>query len=220
MLAWAVLALRRLLAQRGIVVTHPVMSAVHTRLLRPGSSTASDGLLRRIACAWAQAEDDLGVEIDPRVFAYVAAESPDVQADLGAVGAVPVGDPFWRFQAVYGLLWPRGYQVRAQGLTAYNPFAEAPPPDREILLDLLHAGESVVALGPGWEGAVSAALNARGAVRLTAPPADRAALKEALLRLAAEPLEAGFLHLHPTVVAVTQDPDRTAVTLDLREVLP
>jgi hypothetical protein len=219
-LAHSVLALRRLLAQRGIVVTHPVMSAVHTRILRPGSSPVSDRLLRRVASAWSQAELDLGIELDPRVYAYIAAESADVQADLGSVGAVPVGDPFWRFQAVYGLLWPRGYQVRAQGLSAYNPFAESPPPDREILLDLLHAGEPVVPLGPGWEEAVAATLNARGAVRLVAPPDDRAALKEALLKLAAEPLEAGFLHLHPTVVAVAQDPDRTTVTLDLREVLP
>ena len=64
------------------------------------------------------------------------------------------------------------------------------------------------------------ALAERGTVRLTAPPADRLSLKKALLTLAAEPVEAGFLHLYPSVVAVAQDPSQAAVTLDLREVLP
>ncbi len=219
-LAAAALALRRLLAQRGIVVNHPVMSAIHTRVLRPGSSPATDSLLRRLVEDWNAAEDRLGVEIEPRVYAYVAARSPTVQADLALVGAVPAHDAFWRFQTVSGLLWPRGYQVRAQGLSFYNPFADAPPPDRDILLDLLRAGEPTVPLGHGWEGAVAHALANRGAVRLAASPADRAAMKQALLHLAAEPVEANFLHLYPTVVGVGHDPGEVAVTLDLREVLP
>ena len=196
------------------------MSAVHTRILRPGSSPATDVLLRRLVEDWNAAEDSLDAEIDPRVYAYVASQSPAVQADLALVGAVPSHDPFWRFQTVYGLLWPRGYQVRSQGLSFYNPFADAPPPDRDILLDLLRAGEPAVALAPGWETAVAQALTDRGAVRLTAAPADRATLKQALLRLAAEPVEANFLHLYPTAVAIAHDPGQIAVTLDLREVLP
>ena len=50
-------------------------------------------------------------------------------------------------------------------------------------------------------------------------PTTEEAVK-AMLKLAAEPLEAGFLHLYPDVVAVSQDPAQVAVTLDLREVLP
>jgi hypothetical protein len=38
--------------------------------------------------------------------------------------------------------------------------------------------------------------------------------------LAAEPVEANFLHLYPTVVGISHDPEQVAVTLDLREVLP
>lgn len=219
-LADAAFCLRRFLAQRGIVVTHPVMSAVHSRILRPGSSSATDGLLRRLVRDWNAAEDHLDVEIDPRVYAYVAAQSPAVQADLTLVGAVPAHDPFWRFQTVYGILWPRGYRVRAQGLSFYNPFAESPLPDRDIVLDLLRAGEPTVALGPGWHAAVEKILSDRGSVRLTANPGDRTALKQALLQLAAEPVESNFLHLYPNVVGVAQDPVQVSVTLDLREVLP
>jgi hypothetical protein len=160
------------------------------------------------------------VEIDTRVYAYLASCSPAVQADLAALGVGPAHDPFWRFQTVYGLLWPRGYAIRSQGLSFYNPFADAVPPDRELLLDLLRAGEPTIPLAPGWEMAVGEAIAERGAVRLTARPADRAALKQALLKLAAEPVEAGFLHLYPNAVAVAHDPFDVGVTLDLREVLP
>jgi len=85
----------------------------------------------------------------------------------------------------HAALLPPGGQVRSQGLSFYNPFADAPPPDRDILLDLLRAGEPSVALAPGWETAVAQGLTDRGAVRLTAAPADRAALKQTLLQLAA-----------------------------------
>jgi hypothetical protein len=67
---------------------------------------------------------------------------------------------------------------------------------------------------------VAQVLTNRGAVCLTATPADRETLKEALLLLAAEPVEANYLHLHPTVVGVNHDPTQIAVTLDLREVMP
>jgi hypothetical protein len=219
-LAAASLALRKLLSRRGMVVNHPVMSAIHTRILRPGSSPASDALLRRLIQDWNTAEDQLGIEIDPRVYAYVAAQTPAVQADLALLGGVPAHDAFWRFQAIYGLLWPRGSLVRAQGLSFYNPFADAPLADRDLLLDLLRAGEPTVALGAGWESAVTQVLTNRGAVCLTAMPTDRRALKEALLHLAAEPVEANYLHLHPNVVGVNHDPAQIAVTLDLREVMP
>jgi hypothetical protein len=219
-LTLAVSDLRRILSRRGIVVNHPVMSAIHTRVLRPGSSPGTDGLLRRLIQEWNMAEEAIGVEIDPRVYSFVASCLPAVVADLAAIGAVPAADAFWRYQTVYGLLWPRGYQVRAQGLSFYNPFADTPPPDRELLLDLLWAGEPNVPLGLGWTEAVAQALTDRGAVRLTSAPADRAALKQALLQLAAEPVESQFLHLHPNVVAVAYGTDQVSVTLDLREVLP
>jgi hypothetical protein len=219
-LSAAATGLRRTLSLGGILVTHPVMSAIHARVLRPGSSAATDSLLRRLILQWNAAEEALGVEIDPRVYAYVASQSPAFQADLAAIGLVPAHDSFWRYQTVYGLLWPRGYQVRGQGLSFYNQFAPAPPPDRDLLLDLLWAGEPTVALGPGWTEAVAQALTERGAVRLTSVATDRVALKQALLQLAAEPVESQFLHLHPTIVAVAYGPDQVSVTLDLREVLP
>ena len=49
---------------------------------------------------------------------------------------------------------------------------------------------------------------------------DRQALKAAILRLSAVPIEVDFLHLFPTVVSVEQDSSELTVALDAREVLP
>lgn len=212
--------LRRVLGDRGIVVNHSVSAALHARLLRPGSSPTTDALLLTLVRAWLEQEERLGVEIDPRVYAFLAAEWPESAAALATLGSVPHHDPYWRFQTIYGLFWPRGHLVRAQALAAYNPYTDAPPPDREILLDLLRAGEPAVRLDGNWQPATHSALAEHGAVRLEAVTDDRDRLKEALLHAAATPVEAGFLHLYPHLASLTLSPSGAEATLDIREVLP
>lgn len=212
--------LRRLLADRGLVVNHAVSAALHARLLRPGTSPTTDGLLLALMRDWREQEARLGIEIEARVYAFLAAERPESAAALSSLGPVPHNDPYWRFQTLYGLFWPRGHLVRAQSLASYNPYAEAPSPDREILLDLLRAGEPSVRLDGEWQPRVHAALAEHGAVRLEASFDDRDRLKEALLHAAATPVEAGFLHLHPHLASLTLEPGGAEATLDIREVLP
>jgi hypothetical protein len=216
----AVFKLRNLLSARGLIVNHLVMSALSARILRPGSSPATDRLLHALIRDWKAEEARLGVEIDARVFAFLASQKAEYQVGLSAVGAVPHQDPLWRYQAIYGLLWPRGYVARAQSLSYYNPFAEPPPADRELLLDILQDYETRVRLEDGWPERVEKALAERGTVYLEASLADRDKLKQALLDLGAEALEAGFLHLHPHLAAVELEPGSVTLALDLREVLP
>lgn len=212
--------LRRSLAQRGFSVTHAVLSAVYSRILRSGSSPQSDALLRRLVGNWNHAEETLGVELDPRVVAFVASQNSAVQADLSTLGAVPVNDDYWRFQTIYGLLWPRGEQVRGQGLSFYNPFAAAVIPDRDIVRDLIQCHEPSIPLGPGYAAEVDHGIASHGAVRLVAATTSRQALKDAILRISAVPIEVDYLHLFPTVVSLTQDGSDVAIALDAREVLP
>ena len=213
-------ALRRTLSRKGVMVTHAVLSALHARVLRPGSSPTSDRLMRQMVRDWEATEAALGIELDPRVFAYLASQSSSVQSDLAAIVPLPANDPAWRFQTIYGLLWPRGYQVRAQGLSCYNPFAEAAPADREILLDLLHQEEPAIALEPGYERAVERGLATHGSVKLVTTTPQRQELKNAILSICASAVEADYLHLYPAVVAVALQSGNMSVTLDVREVLP
>jgi hypothetical protein len=197
-----------------------VLSALHARLLRPGSSPQTDELLRLLVRGWNRAEEALGVELDARIYAYLASLEPAVHGHLGALGGVPLHDPFWRFQAVYGLLWPRGYQVRGHGLTSYNPFSDGAPPDREILLDLLRGNEAVIPLGPALMPEARRLLADHGSAKIAAGAEERRALKEAILKMVVSPVEVGYLHLYPSLAGLTQGPDGLSATLDLREVLP
>jgi hypothetical protein len=209
------------LSERGLVLTHAVRSALHARVLRPGSSAATDSLLRRLVSDWRQREEELGIEIDARVFAYLASVEGTYQALLAQAGLTSQPDALWRYQVFFGLLWPRSSIIRGQGLASYNPFAAQPLPDRELVLDLLQSDDVEVPLDAAdWQERVRRALKEGGSVRLRAGVGEGAKMKAALLLLAATPLEVDFLHLHPHVESVEQDAAGLTVTLDLREVLP
>lgn len=212
--------LRRVLSSRGILVSHPVMAAVNARILRPGSSAQTDELLRLLIRRWRAEEERVGVEIDARVFAYVASGDDQLDQALAHLGAIYPSDPNWRFQVIYGLLWPRGNLIRSQALSSYNPFAPLPEADRELLLDVLRPAESKVSLNDAnWRTRVAEALAQSGAVSLVAQSVERERLKRAILDLVAEPLEVGFLHLYPQIEGVQREDHSLSVRLSLREVV-
>jgi hypothetical protein len=217
-LARAVEALRGALDARGLVASHAVMSALQARVLRPGSSAATDALLHRLISAWRSDEERLGIEIDARVFAFIASAGADFGDALSHIGPVYHQDARWRFRVIYSLLWPRGHAVRARALASYNPFVQLPATDRELLFDCLAGGIADVSLEePDWLEQVTTALARDGTVRLVATAARRGNLRGAVLQLAAQPLEIGFLHLHPQVEGIRRRADVLSVTLRLRE---
>ena len=219
-LTQASLKLRRTLAQRGFAVTHAVVSAIHSRILRPGSSQQTDALLRRLIGIWNQAEETHRVELDPRIVAFIASEDLAVQADLSTLFGAAANEAYWRFQTIYGLLWPRGSAVRGQGLSFYNPFTTNATPDRDIVLDLIQCHGPAVQLGPGYATEVDQGIASHGTVRLEAALSARQAVKDAILQISAAPIEVDYLHLFPTVVSLTHDGSNIAIALDAREVLP
>ncbi|GAB6179923.1 hypothetical protein JCM14036_12420 [Desulfotomaculum defluvii] len=211
-----------LLMKRGILVTHPVISAINNRVLRPGSSAGSDRLLQRIVRVLHTEEERLGIEIDNRAFAYVFSRKysdPTMfNQALSHIGAAQCADPHWRFLVVYGLLWPRGNTVRARTLQSYNPFARMPDCDRELVLDALHAEDVVVPLGnPSWRQRVAEVLSQHGVVRLYAESHQVEFLKKVMQELVVDPVDVGFLHLYPRVEGLQRDASGYFVTLDLRE---
>jgi hypothetical protein len=62
--------LRARLAERGFVLYHGFITAISTRVIRPGSTPASDAFLHQVAQDWVQEEQRLGVELDGRSIAY------------------------------------------------------------------------------------------------------------------------------------------------------
>ncbi|WP_347566313.1 protein DpdJ [Scytonema sp. UIC 10036] len=113
--------LLKALSSQGILVTHPVITAINARVLRPGSTPQTDKLLLDLIRLWHEEENRLEIEIDARVFAYVVSHDDRLDRVLLHLGLVQPS-PYWRFQVIYGLLWARGNIVRARALSSYNPF--------------------------------------------------------------------------------------------------
>ncbi|PAX60539.1 protein DpdJ [Brunnivagina elsteri] len=209
--------LRKVLSSQGILVTHPVMTAINTRILRPGSTPDTDKLLLDLIRLWHQQEERLGIEIDARVFAYVASNSDKLDKALLHLGLVQP-NPYWRFQVIYGLLWARGNIIRSRALSIYNPFASFVDADRETLLGLLQASNTIVYLDqPDWRKQVEEAFTQGTSVLLIANCDRKEDLKSAILDLVVKPMELGFLQVYPLVEGVQRHSHGFGVRLRVRE---
>jgi hypothetical protein len=214
----AVRDLLTILAARGVAVSHPVVAGLNARILRPGSSSRTDALLRGLIHQWQDEEARLGVEIDARIFAYLASASDDVDRAVtpppGALGDARQH----RFATIYGLLWPRGSAVRAASLRPANPYHPLPPTDRLLVLSALHTTTAVVMLDdPSWRENLALALVGSGTAVLSASPTDTRNLRRAVIEIQSIPIEAGYLMLHPRVIGFARDGGRLRVSLELRE---
>ncbi len=210
--------LKNALTSRGIFLSHPVLSALNMRILRAGSSPQSDTLLREMLWRWRSEEARLGIEIDARVFAFSVADDPLLRDAVAHVDPSTRDNRNWRFQVLYGLLWPRGSEVRSRNLATYNPFSQLPPADRDILRSILGTDRQTVLLGSeSWWDKLTAILAKEGVVYLTAPAKKADALKTALLELAATPLDVGYLHLYPRLAGLRRHHNTISAILEIKE---
>jgi len=214
--------LRRTLSAHGFRTSHAIMTALHARVLRPGSSRRTDALLLQLMERWKETEQRLGIEVDAHVFAYLCSDSDDLEGALEGMGAkLGHTDPaHWRFDTLYGLLWPRGTAVRAHGLQAYNPYQPLPETDRLLVVRAQARGRRSVRLGaPRWEQLLREILAEDGIGCLQAALEQRDELAEAIRMLAADPIDLGFIMGFPRVRALTQEGRELSVVLEIPEVV-
>ena len=87
---------------------------------------------------WRIEEDRLEVEIDARIFSYLASTDEGFHAQLSEIrrkwaGATATPTGSGSIRSVYGV-WPRGSGIRERALEAYNPYAPLPKSDPLLLL--------------------------------------------------------------------------------------
>lgn len=214
----SVRALLACLSNHGVSVSHPVTASLNARVLRPGSSAETDALLHRLVRQRESEESRLGIEIDARVFAFVASSSDDVDRAVPPPAGDMSDERQRRFATIYGLLWPRGSTVRANSLQAYNPYHQHPPTDRALVLMALRQTAPVISLSnPQWRDVLATALLDSGTAYLSVLPADARHLRNAVMQVQGIPIDAGFLLLYPRVIGITRDWEHLQVRLELRE---
>jgi hypothetical protein len=207
-------ALERLvevLQAAGVDTRHAVISAANARILRPGTSPATDAALRDLARDWSAAEQQLGVELETRVFAYACRNRDDLDRAVQEAAA----DAGWRYGQVLGVLWPHGWRVRANSLSAYNEFAPHAPADPQALRAAAPPTVTTVEVRGDWWSSMAHALVAEGLCELQCSAARPDALADALTQLGLRPIDTGSFLLHAFVERVDRDGEALRATVAL-----
>ena len=200
----------------GIEGDQSIISALSTRILRPGSSGDLDTLVAQLLTLWDDTEESLGIEVELRVFAYLAASDADVRRRLNAAVQRHGGQPGWEIGQIVGLLWPCGTRLRSAALQTYSPYAQFEPTERLLFGDITATrGTLVDASSTRWRAELDEALRTEGSATVRAETDTVAA--GAIRDLLTEPTSVDVLEFHPRVVGITRTSDGLDVLVELRE---
>lgn len=212
--AWA--SLRERMFLRGIDADQTVVNALATRLLRPGSDPSVEKLCRDLLSRWDALEEELELEVDLRVFAYIAAQDGEIRRVLAAITPSTDQNPEWTVGQIVGLLWPRGSKLRAASLESYNPYRQPPSTERLLVESITRTAAATVRFGAAdWREDLDTRLGRDGVARIACT--DEAEAADALRELLTAPTAVGVLEFHPRVVGVERSQAEITLTVDLRE---
>ena len=208
--------LRSAMFHLGLDADQSIVAALATRIVRPGSDRDLEELVADLLGHWEQVEVSLGVEVELRVFAHMAASNPDIRRRLHAAVPGQVPQPGWEIGQIAGLLWPRGNRVRSEALKAYSPYVEFMPTERLLFEDIIARQGAIVDAGlQNWRQELDEALRFEGSATIRAATEDIAAT--AIRDLLTEPTSVDVLEFHPRVVGVARSIDGLDALVELRE---
>jgi hypothetical protein len=209
------------LGDRGIGVDHSLSVALNQRLLRRGSSPDTDRLLLELREDWQRLERRLGIALDLRTYAYIAAVSVRFSERLRDMVVSIAGHSPTTAEVIgvlSGVLWPGSNEVRGRSLESHSPFRETGRADPALVRLVLEGQDEAISVGiDGWERQLPEVLARDGAAQLVGDRQDGGKLTEALCRVLATPVDVGYLQFFASVDRVIQDDRRVALRLVIRE---
>jgi hypothetical protein len=186
----------------------------------PGLGVAHDTLVRRLLAVWGETETHLGLELDLREVAVLAADDLDA-SDLGRQAGIftIATDAATRAAVFASLLWPRSAALHRQSLTSWNPYRGPLACEPALVRSLLFEGPRAAVLleEDGWWERLTGLLAQEGAATLSTPILEQRRLGEALVRLQATPIHVGTLSLYAVAERLAKDDERVWASLILRE---
>jgi hypothetical protein len=167
---------------------------------------------------WRAAETALGIEIDMRVFALVKSTTPELLSVLDLENYSSSASAAWRYSLLYSLLWPSGSQLRIEGLRAYSPFESFVDCDRLIVASALTETVQRISVDSvDWFSAFSAHIVSDGEVELIAEDGATDKLRDALLRVATDPVDSEALLVHARLTGIRQEQTGLIASFELPE---
>jgi hypothetical protein len=212
--------LRAALSSAGITPTMTLLVALNTRILHPGTSEQTDAYLASALDEWRSAEESLDINIDVRVFALVKSADPTLSSSLGVAGLPSdiASTASWRYSVLYGLLWPTGPALRTEGLRTWSPFEHIPDCDRLLVSSALaFSMKTVLVSGMNWFEEFAENIVSDGVVELEAMVDETSLMSQAILRVAADPVDSEALLVHARLTGVRKERDRLVSTFELPE---
>jgi hypothetical protein len=196
---------------------HSVVSCLANKVLRPGSSGATDSALRILIDEWYAEEKRLGVEIPPRTWAYLMRNRNDLDAGLMLGSGASERQ---RMDSIQSILWPRGWALRAEEMQAWNPYSDNLPAAPDLLRCLVAIPEpSVYVSAPDAAIRAREILAERGSVQVIATPEVATLLADLLVDLSTEPVTTNFLQVYPRIIEIEHHQDGAViVSLELAEI--
>jgi hypothetical protein len=208
--------LRTALFDLGLDGDQSVLAALATRVIRPGSDRDLEKLVADLLERWDALETSLGVEVDLRVFAYVAASDSGVSRQLQTAAGSRATQPGWEIGQIVGLLWPRGNRLRAAALRTYSPYVDFQPTERLLFEDVTAPRSAIIdASRTDWRQALDARLRTDGSATIRAE--NETSASAAIRELLIEPTSVDVLEFHPRVVGVSRSRAGLDVLVELRE---
>jgi hypothetical protein len=216
--------LRAAIAGVGYVPSRPLVVALLSRVLQPGTSAVTDDLFDALNADRVRAERHLGVGIDPRVFAYHCLGVPALHGPLRA-HLEQIADERPSAAQLYAILQRFVLDECADScpecLDQSQQFAKMAKPSRALAQHWLGLAVPEVAVDGGdWMAHVRATLLGAGRVKVLVPAERMPSVAGDLQALLAEELESSYLLLPPSITRVERDGSGWKVTLELKETAP
>lgn len=213
--------LKIILNNNGINIYHSFMSSLNNRILRPGSDSKSDEFIIETLDFWNKEEDRLGLEIDLKIISYCISKSKDLDSifNYDIENDYNSNIEYLKYNIIYGLLWPKGREVRQPYLSIYNPFHKLPIPDRYLISDYFKNEINIVNIlnDDNWKEEALKALSESGQVRLILPIEEKYKIKDAFNFLMTNPVENDYLIVYPSIKSIKNDSENIEINLEIME---
>jgi hypothetical protein len=215
--------LKTALTSRGFHAGRSLVVSVVTKLLRPASDVTTDRIVVSLNRAWRRRSDRLGIDVPPRTFAYTCVRHSKLDQRLSAYFAGIGGEPPTApqlFAQVQQLLIETCTDSCPECLNHRGRFYDLGLPSRALAREWLGTDIETVSLDSspaGWQEKARRVLQASGRVRLSACPAQRAALAQAIPALCVAELDLESLRVPVSVARVEQEAETLCVVLHIQD---
>jgi hypothetical protein len=116
------------------------------------------------------------------------------------------------------MFWPRGAQIRAEALRAWNPFERLPDCDRLLVLAALSRSTRAIALSStDWFDELAGILVQDGLAELVAGVEQSGLLATALLRIGTQSVDSEALLIHARVAGIRREGNNIIAEIELPE---